>query len=180
MSTFPHRLRPAGVVLAAALIAGCAGPHHHGDAVPAGHAMPEGHAMAAGHAAMGHGAAADAREAVVFPPPLRAHTLANMRDHLAALSEIQQALAEGRVDAAAETAEQRLGLTSLPAHGAHEVAPYMPPGMQQAGTAMHAAASRFAIAARDSGATGDPRPAVGALATLTRTCVACHAAYRLE
>lgn len=168
-------------ILAAATLAGCTAGHH-ARPDPAGHAHHAGHAAGAGPGTAGHGATPvpDAREAVRFPPALRAHTLANMRDHLAALAEIQQALADGRLDAAADTAERRLGMSSLHDHGAHEVARFMPPAMQAAGTAMHRSASRFAVAARDSGATGDLRNAQAALAGLTQTCVTCHAGFRLE
>jgi hypothetical protein len=117
---------------------------------------------------------------VVFPEELREHTLSNMRDHLLALAQIQDQLAQQKFDAAADIAEQRLGMSSLALHGAHEVARYMPEGMQAAGTAMHRAASRFALSAQESGATGDVGKSLGALATLTRTCVACHAGYRLR
>jgi hypothetical protein len=147
-----------------ALLAGCA-------------ANPHGGSARAGHAAA---LPLDERVPVQFPPALRAHTLANMRDHLAALAEIQQALAAGRHDDAADTAERRLGMSSLHDHGAHEVARFMPPAMQAAGTAMHRSASRFALSARDAGATGDLRSAQAALAGLTQTCVACHAGFRLE
>jgi hypothetical protein len=58
-----------------------------------------------------------------------------MRDHLLALQEIQRALAEGAHDRAAELAERRLGMTSLAAHGAHDVAKFMPEGMRAAGSA---------------------------------------------
>ncbi len=117
---------------------------------------------------------------MAFPAPLKAHTLANMRDHLLAITEIQELLAAGAWDKAAATAETRLGMASLPSHGAHEVARYMPEGMQQAGTAMHQAASRFARAATDASVTGDARAAIRALAEVSRTCVACHAGYRLQ
>jgi hypothetical protein len=129
-----------------------------------------------GHAPLGP----DMRLGVRFPPELRMHTLANMRDHLATLQQVQEALGRGEYDRAAALAESRLGLSSLEAHGAHQVAAYMPAGMQEAGTAMHKAASRFAIAAANAGATGDAKPALGALANVTAQCVACHAAYRLE
>lgn len=146
----------------------------------AGCAAPEGHihdpAMAAMHGAL----APDTRLAVRFPPELRTHTLANMRDHLATLQQVQEALGRAEYDRAASLAESRLGLSSLEAHGAHQVAPYMPAGMQEAGTAMHKAASRFAIEAANAGATGDAKPALAALATVTAQCVACHAAYRFE
>lgn len=122
----------------------------------------------------------DARQAVRFPKTLREHTLANMRDHLLALQEIQEALAQQEYDKAADIAEQRIGMSSLSLHGAHDVAKYMPKGMQEAGTAMHRNASRFAVAAKDAGATGDVRPALAALAATTAQCVACHAGYRVQ
>jgi len=140
-------------------------------------------ACAAGEPAThsGHVAAVtDTREVVRFPRALRSHTLANMRDHLATLQQVQEALARADYERAADLAEKRLGLSSLEAHGAHEVAPYMPQGMQELGTGMHKAASRFAIEASNAGATGDAKPAIAALARLTAQCVACHAAYRFE
>lgn len=133
------------------------------------------------HGHMDHGAAAaDTRVLVNLPPELADHTLANMRDHLLALQQISEALAQGKNDKAAATAEQRLGMTSLRLHGAHEVAKYMPEGMQQAGTAMHRAASRFAIAAQDSDVTGDLKPALTVFSEVMNACVACHAGYRFR
>lgn len=129
----------------------------------------------------GHGVAPpDTRQPVDFPEPLRTHTLANMRDHLLALAEIQEALARGAHDVAGQIAEQRLGMTSLKAHGAHDVAGFMPRGMQEIGTSMHREASRFALEAQNASASGDVRPALAALARTTQACVACHAGYRLN
>lgn len=122
----------------------------------------------------------DHRTIVVFPEPMRRHTLANMRDHLLALQQIQEALAEERYEAAGDIAEQRLGMSALTQHGAHESAQYMPGEMQDIGSGMHRAASRFAIAARDTSVTGDVNPALGQLAQVTKQCVACHNAYRLQ
>lgn len=128
-----------------------------------------------------HGAAVtDTRILVKFPTELVDHTLANMRDHLFALQEIHEALAQGQNDKAATVAENRLGMTSLRLHGAHEVAKYMPQGMQDAGTAMHRAASRFAIEAQNSDVTGDLKPALGVLGEVMNACVGCHAGYRLK
>jgi hypothetical protein len=124
--------------------------------------------------------AADTRVAVRFPAQLREHTLANMRDHLLALAEIQASLSKGAFDAAGKTAEERLGMTSLKLHGAHEVAKYMPKGMQEAGSAMHRSASGFSLEAQNASVTGDLKPALAALAQTTQTCVACHAAYRFQ
>jgi len=135
------------------------------------------------HSGGGHDAASpvtDQRQFVRFPDALRDHTLANMRDHLLALQEIQLHLGMGHNDIAAKIAESRLGMSSLGLHGAAEVAKYMPQGMQDAGTAMHRAASRLAIAAQDAGVTGDSKPVFTGLADLTAQCVGCHAGYRLQ
>lgn len=108
------------------------------------------------------------------------HTLANMRDHLQSLHEIDLALSKGDYEAAASVAEKRLGMTSLEAHDAHHLAAFMPEGMQRIGSEMHRSASRFAIAAQDAAVSNDPKPALAALAQVMQQCVACHAAYRLE
>jgi cytochrome c556 len=131
----------------------------------------------------GHQAAAgavDERPLVKFPETMRIHMLANMRDHLLALQEIQEALARQQYDKAADTAEQRLGMSSLKLHGAHEVAGFMPEAMQAIGTGMHQAASRLAIAAKDAAATGEVKPVLEAMARVTAQCVACHAGYRVQ
>lgn len=124
--------------------------------------------------------AGDARVFVTFPEKLVDHTLANMRDHLMALQEIQEHLGMGNTDGAARIAETRLGMSSLASHGAHEVARFMPQGMQDAGSAMHRSASQFAVVAVNSGVTGDMKPVFAALGHLTATCVGCHAAYRIK
>jgi hypothetical protein len=130
---------------------------------------------------MDHGAAlSDTREFVKFPPELVEHTIANMRDHLSALQQIDQALARGEPETASKIAEERLGMSSLRLHGAAEVAKYMPQGMQDAGTAMHKAASRFAVESQNAGATGELKPALGALGELMAACVGCHEGYRLK
>ncbi len=154
---------PVALVAAATILAGGALAQH------------QGHAPLAAQ-----GASPDGRVLVALPAPMVEHTLANMRDHLLALQEIQEHLAQSRFDAAARLAETRLGMSSLETHGAHEVGRYMPEGMRGAGVAMHRAASRFALVATDAGVDGDVRPALGALAAVTSTCVACHAAYRFK
>lgn len=158
------------VIFAIALAAAC-GPiaalaqhsHHHGNATQ-------------------HGAArgADSREMVNFPPRLAEEMLANMRDHLQTLQEIQEQLGKGHADVAGKIAEAKLGLSSLGMHNAAEVSKFMPQGMQQAGSAMHRAASRFAIVAQDADVTGDMKPVFAALAEITAQCVGCHAGYRLK
>ncbi|MDD3450126.1 MAG: hypothetical protein PHF72_13980 [Gammaproteobacteria bacterium] len=120
--------------------------------------------------------AAAEREQVELPPMMREHLLANMRDHLESINGILEHLAAGRMDQAADLAEQRLGMSSLDAHGAAHMAPYMPERMQALGTDMHHAASRFARVAQE----GDPLPAYRALAAVTGACVACHGAFRVH
>jgi hypothetical protein len=122
------------------------------------------------------GAAQDARIKISLPDPMREHMLANMRDHLAALNEIQAALAAGKLDQAADLAETRIGMSSLASHGAEHMAPYMPQAMQDIGTNMHHAASRFARSAHE----GDLNKALSDLSAITQQCVACHARYRVH
>ena len=123
-------------------------------------------------------AASDARELVNMPAPMVQHMLGNMRDHLLAITEIQQSLGKGDFQRAAEIAEKRIGMSSLESHGAAHMAPFMPKPMQDIGTQMHKAASQFALVAQDSSADGNALRAVGALSDITRQCVACHSAYR--
>lgn len=69
--------------LAAALVTALAGC-----AVPSGDRAT--HAHQSGQASKDHApAVADTRVLVKFPETMRTHTLANMRDHLLALAEIQ-------------------------------------------------------------------------------------------
>ncbi|MBS0324917.1 MAG: cytochrome c [Proteobacteria bacterium] len=124
--------------------------------------------------------ASDARQLVRFPEPMRVHTIANMRDHLLALQQIDVSLSKGDFDAAAKIAEDRLGMSSLALHDAAHLAPYMPKGMQDIGTAMHHAASRFAVDAQNASVSNDVRPALAALGAVMEQCVACHATYRLK
>lgn len=125
----------------------------------------------------------DTREFVDMPAMMQEHLLANMRDHLRALDEILGFLAEGNVDEAGKIAEGRLGMSSLEAHGAAHLAPFMPEGMVAAGTEMHRAASRFVIAAQNAElAPGKEaqHEVYGALQAVTSACNACHQSYRIR
>lgn len=148
----------------------------------AAQAEPEnGHSHNAMHIQQpGEMAMTDSRTLVHFPAMLRMHTLANMRDHLLTLGEIQAALANNEFDKASDIAEQRLGMSSLKLHGAHEVAKYMPKGMQELGTAMHRSASRFSVVASNAAVSGNVKPVLAALSQVTQTCVACHSSFRLQ
>ncbi|MEQ1611364.1 MAG: hypothetical protein ABL904_01315 [Hyphomicrobiaceae bacterium] len=141
-----------------------------------------GHAQHAGAPTAKHGqsTSTDGRELVHLPPPMVDHMLSNMRDHLLALQEMLDAMAKGEMDRVAEIAERRLGMTSLQLHGAHDMSKFMPKGMQDAGSGMHRAANRLAVAATDAGVTGDLKPALAAMATVTAQCAGCHAGYRVK
>lgn len=107
---------------------------------------------------------------------MQQHMMANMRDHLMALNEILVSMGEGELEQAADTAERRLGMSSLEAHGASHMARFMPEAMRRAGTAMHQAASRFALKAEE----GELLPAYKMLSEITATCVNCHAQFRIR
>jgi cytochrome c556 len=121
-------------------------------------------------------AQADERELVEMPAMMQQHMLANMRDHLAALDEINRAIAAEEFTKAAEVAEQRLGMSSLDDHGAAHMAPMMPQTMREIGTGMHKAASKLARTLEE----GDAIAAWGDLAAVTAQCVACHSGYRVH
>lgn len=122
----------------------------------------------------------DGRQLVKLPAMMSQHMLANMRDHLTTLHAIQQALAAKDYGKAADLAEQRLGMSSLPRHGAAHMAPFMPQPMQAIGTAMHHAASQFSVIAKDSAVDGNMARALGALSQVTAQCIACHSSYRIR
>lgn len=116
------------------------------------------------------------RQLVELPEMMQHHMLSNMRDHLTAINDILMMMANGKLDQAAEIAEQRLGMSSLESHGAEHMARFMPEGMRKAGTNMHKAASRFALKAQE----GELLPAYRLLSNVTGSCVACHSAYRIR
>lgn len=149
---------------------------------------------------MQHMAAAskDTRQQVDFPPEMRQHTLANMRDHLEALSEILSHMSAGQYAKAALVANARLGMDSPSAEGCkgedtsgkpqmskpadmdHQMAQFMPEGMRNIGLAMHQAASDFALEANKAGKGGNPKQALAALSKVTQQCAACHASYKVQ
>lgn len=141
------------------------------------------HAPAPGGQMHMSGKTEDARELVALPPEMRAHMLANMRDHLATLNTVFGDIGEGKFDAASRLLEERLGMSSLPLHQATEMAPYFPQPMQDAGTGMHRAASRLALALEDASVArtfDSMRHVDTALHEVTSACVACHAGYRIR
>jgi len=161
-----------GLLLALALTGAAAHdmPMHPGSMPPAASA-----AMPAAAAPQ-----ADSRAVVRFPPELRQDVLATMRMHLQGLAEIQQAMAQGRFDDAARVASMTLGMSSMHGDQAQQEARYMPPGMRELGARLHMQAGEFIVAAQDATATGDLHKPQMVFGRMMQTCVACHAAYRLQ
>jgi len=120
------------------------------------------------------------RQTVQLPEMMREHLLSNMRDHLLALEEITRYLAGEQYSEAAEVAENRLGLSSLDAHGASHMGRFFPQEMGQIGMEMHRAASRFALAAAEAEVEGGLNKAFSALSEVMQQCVACHSAYKVH
>ena len=58
------------------------------------------------------GQPADPRKKIDMPAMMQDHMKRNMRDHLQALSEIEEALGASLYSKAADIAEQRLGMSS--------------------------------------------------------------------
>jgi hypothetical protein len=107
---------------------------------------------------------------VVLPEMMRQHMLANMRDHLRAIAEIQGALADGQFDVARDVAEDRLGMSSLASHGASHIARHMPEPMRAIGSQMHRAASQFALIAEEASVDRD----LSSCSRKRRGTVGCH------
>lgn len=120
----------------------------------------------------------DARMLVNMPDVPRSVMRADMLDHMAALNEIIGDLAENKFEAAAETAEKRIGQSAMgrnaPMARGQGPGRFMPDTMRQMGWNMHGAASEFAKVAK----TGDKTKALAALQQVTVSCVACHMAFR--
>jgi hypothetical protein len=120
----------------------------------------------------------DHRQLATMPEKARAIMRTDMLDHLVALNEIFGYLAENNLAAVAETAEKRLGNSSMGRHAmmARGQGPgrYMPEAMRQLGWGMHDAASEFVQVAKG----GDTVKIYAALQKVTSSCVACHMSFR--
>lgn len=120
----------------------------------------------------------DQRQLVAMPDAARAIMRTDMLDHLAALNEIAGHLAENDLTAAADTAENRIGNSTIGKHAAmargQGPGRYMPDAMRQLGWGMHSAASEFALTVKQ----GDQAKTYAALQKVMSSCVACHMTFR--
>ncbi len=122
----------------------------------------------------------DPRTAVDMPALQRALVRKEMLNNLIGLNEILADLSAGQLNAAADVAEQKLGLSSMGKHAARTAGQgpgrFMPDSMRSIGIGMHQAASEFAKVAR----SGNRDAAYQALQPVVGACVACHAGFRLR
>ena len=131
----------------------------------------------------GSARAGDDRELVKMPAMMQEHLLASMRDHLLVIGGILDDLKAEKFDAAAKAAEARLGLSSFGLHDSAHMAAFMPKPMQDAGTELHKAASRFALVAQEADVERSYESMTklsGALAEMVSSCNACHVGYRIR
>ena len=124
--------------------------------------------------------AADTRQLVTMPAAAQEALREEMVGFMSALHEIVSLLGENKLAAAAEVADNRLGMKVM---GRHRGAPadaipgrHMPAAMHEHGRNLHIQASEFAKIAR----TGDSGKALAALQPITAACVGCHSGYRLR
>lgn len=120
------------------------------------------------------------RQSAELPSHVSKQLMSNMRDHLEALEDITLLLSESNYVDAADTAEKRLGMSTVEIHYKKHVGKYMPKGMRDIGSQMHKAASDFAISAREAEKDGGLNKAFAALSQVMKQCVACHDLYRAQ
>jgi cytochrome c556 len=127
--------------------------------------------------------AQDSRQLVEFPAPMREHLLSNMRDHLSTLDQVLANISAGQFEKAGKLLEERLGMSSLTAHDAAHMAPFMPKPMQEMGTAMHHAASQLVITLQNASVSASEesfRQVLAGMHQVTTACTSCHATYRIR
>lgn len=118
----------------------------------------------------------DTRQFVDMPAGARVLLRQEMLDNLGAITEIFGYIGEGKLDAAADVADQRLGRGSMGKYMGNRNAPgrYMPQPMHAFGFQMHDDATEFAAVARK----GDTKGARAAFQKIMGDCIGCHANYR--
>jgi len=151
-----------------------------------------------------HAAKADTRQMVEMPPKMKVMFLGNMRQHMESLDLVIASLAENDLMAAADIAEQTMGVghgkkrqcddkhsehskhaefkqSANPEHqhkGDKEkgFGQFMPAEMKTMGMNLHNAANNFAAVAR----RGDMGEAYKALRQISASCVACHQSFGVQ
>ena len=119
--------------------------------------------------------ASDGRTAILLAPGERDLVLGEMRAFLAAMQQILAETAGGSVDGVVEAARSvgAAAQKGVPA----SLMGKLPGEFKLWGFDTH---SQFDLLAVDAEQLGDPTHSLQQLAVLTRNCVACHAAYRID
>ena len=116
----------------------------------------------------------DTRLPLPLLPRMAEHQLAKMRDHLATIQEIMDALAQGDLAAVAR-ASARIGYNEQMGQMCERMGAGAP-GFNEMGLTFHRTADTIGIAARQN----DAAATFKAVAATLQTCVACHSAYRQQ
>ena len=104
-----------------------------------------------------------------------------MRDHLLALTAIQQHLALEAYEKAAAVAKNRLGISALNSHNTLYMVRFMPTATQQIDTQMHKATIRFVTIVQEDGLGGSTNKIIAkSLAGVVQQCAAYHSSYRVH
>ncbi len=116
----------------------------------------------------------DTRLPLPLLPRMAEHQLENMRDHLATIQEIMDALSQGDFPAVAR-ASARIGYSEQMGQMCERMGAGAP-GFNEMGLAFHRSADTIGITARQN----DAAATFKAVAATLQTCVACHSAYRQQ
>lgn len=118
--------------------------------------------------------ALDHRSPVPLLPAMALHQKQSMRDHLVAVQEIVQGLADNDL-VAVERAASRIGFSETMGRMCTHMGAGAP-GFTEQAVAFHHTADRVADAARE----GDSVAALSALGDTLRSCTSCHATWKQE
>lgn len=125
-----------------------------------------------GHGMMKHGKSTeDTRISLNLPPMMKQHQLANMRNHLDAVSRIVAAIGEDDFDGASKIASGELGMTEKMKKMCNR---FDNEAFKTMGLAFHASGDELAKTLK----TGDVKASLSALNKTMNYCVSCHATFR--
>jgi len=113
----------------------------------------------------------DSRISLGLDPQQKQHQLANMRSHLQAVNDIIAYIAEGKFDAASNTAHKKLGLTPEMKKMCNM---FTNEDFKSKGLAFHQSADELGDVLK----TGDMKRSLDALHATMNSCVQCHATFR--
>ena len=120
-------------------------------------------------------AAADTRELLTLSPGALSGLRTDMQHMLVSLSLVLDALSAGKRKEAAQTLEERLGMTAMNTHpGMMKANKELPEAARMLGMSAHQSASRLAASLEKA----SPEQVFAGLHEVAAGCAACHSAYR--